>query len=77
MSSASMKQITKETEKDKRSSEEIYQSIVARLKIITPNELTEQEAHEAARNLIGFCQEIIHYKIKTQKSKKCDHKTNE
>ncbi len=69
MHSASMKQIIKETDKDKRSFEEIYQTIVARLKTITPTELTEQEAHEAARNLIEFCRIMLDYKIKKQKEK--------
>ncbi len=69
MHSAYVKQIIKETEKNKRFYEEIYQSIVARVKTITPNELTEKEAHEAARNLIEFCRIMLDYKIKKQKEK--------
>lgn len=66
-----MHQITQEIDKDKRSSEEIYQAIINRLKIISKDKkLTNQEAHVAARNLIGFCQEIINYKIKKRRDRK-------
>lgn len=69
MHSAYMKKVIKETDKERRTSEEIYQSIVARVKTIATTELTEQEAHEAARNLIEFCRIMLDYKIKKQKEK--------
>jgi len=59
-----------ENYKDKRSSEEIYQTIINRLKVLANNKLSDQEVHLAARNFIGFCQVIINYKIKKQKEKR-------
>ncbi len=56
--------------KGKRSSEEIYQALVNRLKIIARYKLSDQEADSAVRNLIDFCQEIINYKIKNAKGRK-------
>lgn len=57
-------QVKKEIDKDKRLPKEIYQAIVNRLKIISQDKLTDTEAHSAARNLIGFYQEIVDYKLK-------------
>ena len=59
-------------ERNKRTSEEIYAGIVARIKIIYQDKITETEACEAARNLIGFCQEILNYKL--EKQRKQEHK---
>ena len=52
---------------DKRSSEEIYAAIVAKIKIMYKGKITETEACEAARNLISFCQEILSYKVDKQR----------
>ncbi|WP_341759793.1 hypothetical protein [Candidatus Tisiphia endosymbiont of Ptychoptera albimana] len=54
---------------NERTKEEIYASIVFRIKVMYHNKITDQEAHEAARNLIGFCQEIINCKMKKQEQK--------
>ena len=54
-------------ERNKRTSEEIYANIVARIKIMYQGKITETEACEAARNLIGFCQEILNYKLNKQR----------
>lgn len=54
---------------DKRSQEEIYQAIVTRIKNTATNELSDQEANLAARNLISFCQKILDYKIKQMNKK--------
>ena len=62
-----MHQAIKGINQDKRLPEEIYQAIVSRLKIISQDKLTDTEAHAAARNLIGFCQEIINYTKNTKK----------
>ena len=56
-------------DKDKRSKEEIYWSIVNRIKVLAKEELSEQEAHSAARNLISFCQILIDYKINSKKKR--------
>lgn len=48
-----------EIEKPQRSASEIYDSIVGRIRVMYNNELSDKEAHEAARNLIGFCQKAI------------------
>ena len=71
MKNAYIQQMIQEVNNDKRTSEEIYQAIINRLKIIAQDKkLTNQEAHAADRNLIGFCQEIINYKAKKQRDKK-------
>ncbi|WP_425363604.1 hypothetical protein [Candidatus Tisiphia endosymbiont of Hybos culiciformis] len=71
MKNVYMHQMIQEVNNDKRTSEEIYQAIINRLKIIAQDKkLTNQEAHAAARNLIGFCQEIINYKARKQRNKK-------
>lgn len=46
-------------EPDGRTSDEIYGSIVKRIKAQSKQKLTDAEAHEAARNLIGFCDTIL------------------
>ncbi|MFP3017820.1 MAG: hypothetical protein ACEY3E_02705 [Candidatus Tisiphia sp.] len=53
---------------NERTKEEIYASIVFRIKVMYHNKITDSEAHEAARNLIDFCQEIIDYKMKKQRT---------
>ena len=60
--------------KEKRSPEKIYQALVNRLKIIARDELSDQEAHSAARNLIGFYQVIMDYKIKKQNEMRNEQK---
>ncbi|WP_425361811.1 hypothetical protein [Candidatus Tisiphia endosymbiont of Mystacides longicornis] len=62
-----MHQITKEIDKDKRSSKETYLSIVNKLKTMSNNQLSDEELHESAKNLIGFYQIIIDYKMKQKK----------
>lgn len=51
-------------ELNKRTKEEIYSSIVLRIKLMYRNRITDSEAQAAARNLISFCQEIIDCKLK-------------
>lgn len=60
--------------KGKRFPEEIYQALVNRLKIIARDELSDQEAHAAARNLIGFYQVIMDYTIKKQNEMRNEQK---
>ena len=45
--------------KDERTGEEIYAGIVTRIKIMYQDKITDAQSQEAARNLIGFCQEIL------------------
>ena len=63
-----IQQIIREIDNDKRSPKEIFTAIVGKLNIMSKNKLTDQELHAAARNLIGFCQEIIDYKMKKQRT---------
>lgn len=70
MQNAYMRQIIQEIDNDQRLPEEIYAAIITRLKIISKDKLTAQEAHTAARNLIGFCQEIINYKMTKHRNEK-------
>ncbi|WP_341750217.1 hypothetical protein [Candidatus Tisiphia endosymbiont of Sialis lutaria] len=67
MSKADIQKIAKEIDKDKRSSKEIYLSIVNKLKTMSNNQLSDEELHESAKNLIGFYQTIIDYKMKQKK----------
>ncbi|WP_375334067.1 hypothetical protein [Candidatus Tisiphia endosymbiont of Xenochironomus xenolabis] len=67
MKNAYMQQITKEIDKDKRSSKETYLSIVNKLKTMSNNQLSDEELHESAKNLIGFYQIIIDHKMKQKK----------
>ena len=62
--------------KDGRTGEEIYAGIVTRIKIMYQDKITDAQSHEAARNLIGFCQEIINYKFEQQKQRECTGKQN-
>jgi hypothetical protein len=58
---------TQKLERNERTSEETYARIITRIKIIYKDKITEAEASEAARNLIGFCQEILNYKFDKQR----------
>jgi len=62
--------------KDERTGEEIYAGIVTRIKIMYQDKITDAQSQEAARNLIGFCQEILNYKLKKQKQRECTGKQN-
>ncbi len=55
---------------NERSKNEIYETIVFRIKLMYKNQITDSEAQEAARNLINFCQEIVEYKAATAKDLK-------
>ncbi|HJD60039.1 MAG TPA: hypothetical protein LFW20_05250 [Rickettsia endosymbiont of Omalisus fontisbellaquei] len=54
---------------DKRSSEEIYDSILGRIRQMYNGKLPEQEVHEAARRLIEFVKIIIEVSIRQEKEK--------
>ena len=62
-------------ERNKRTSEEIYVDIVAIIKTIYKDKITETEASEAARNLIGFCQEILEFKLEKQRKQEYKQKS--
>jgi hypothetical protein len=44
---------------EKRPLGEIYDSVVDNIYQMYDNQITHKEAHEAARNLLGFCQKVI------------------
>ncbi|HJD64159.1 MAG TPA: hypothetical protein LFW13_04055 [Rickettsia endosymbiont of Sericostoma sp.] len=67
MSKTDIQKIVKEIDKDKRSSKETYLSIVNKLKTMSNNQLSDEELHNSAKNLIGFYQIIIDYKMKQKK----------
>jgi hypothetical protein len=54
---------------DKRSSEEIYGSILGRIRQMYNGKLPEQEVHEAARRLIEFVKIIMEVSIRQEKEK--------
>lgn len=47
---------------------ESYDSIVCGIKGVYNNSITDKEANEAARNLIGFCNIIVNYKIEQMRN---------
>ena len=58
---------------DKRSSEEIYNSILGRIRQMYNGKLPEAEIHEAARRLIEFVK--IMMEVNTRQSKEKNNKT--
>jgi len=44
---------------DDRSLSDIHDAIVERIQELNDNQLTQKEAEEAARNLLGFCNKVI------------------
>ena len=55
----SKKYIPPSLPEDKRSIAEVYDAVVEDIQAMYGNTLTEKEAHEAARNLLGFCQKVV------------------
>ncbi|HJD55077.1 MAG TPA: hypothetical protein LFW21_00095 [Rickettsia endosymbiont of Pyrocoelia pectoralis] len=55
--------------KDKRSSNELYESILSRIRQMYNGKLPEQEVHEAARRLIEFVKIIMEVSIRQEKEK--------
>lgn len=47
------------TSTEKRSLGDIYDAVVDNIYQMYDNQITHKEAHEAARNLLGFCQKVI------------------
>ncbi len=54
-------------EQNNYTNKKAYAHIADRIKTTYNGEITESEAYEAARNLIGLSQEIIDYKVKKQR----------
>ncbi|WP_341792990.1 hypothetical protein [Rickettsia endosymbiont of Ceutorhynchus obstrictus] len=54
---------------DKRSSEEIYNSILEKIRKMYNNKLPEAEIHEAARRLIEFMKIIMEVQMRLEKEK--------
>lgn len=54
---------------DKRSSEEIYSSILERIRQMYNGKLPEQEVHEAARRLIEFMKIIMEVNTRLEREK--------
>jgi|GEM_PF-6759996 len=54
---------------DKRSTEEIYESIVGRIRRMYQGKLSELEIHEAARNMIEFVKIFMQVQGKLEKEK--------
>jgi hypothetical protein len=53
--------------KPSRTVDEIYASLVERIKRQYGDEISEQEAHEAARNLLGLCNKIVDMEMERMK----------
>lgn len=45
---------------DKRTKEEIFQELVGQMKQLSKDEITDGEAAQAARALIGFCSALVY-----------------
>ena len=50
-----------------RTVDEIYASLVERIKRQYGKNISEQEAHEAARNLLGLCNKIVDMELERLK----------
>jgi len=44
-----------------------FSRIVARIKAIYKDKITDEEAETAARNMIGFCQTIVTYRTRKER----------
>ncbi len=53
----------------RRSLDEIYASVVERIKKQYHYKISDQEADEAARNLLGFCQKLVEIKAEQIRDK--------
>ena len=53
--------------KPSRTVDEIYTSLVARIKRQYGDKISEKEAHEAARNLLGLCNKIVDMEMERMK----------
>ena len=53
---------------DGRSSTELYEDIVQSMRNLYDGKITDPEAHEAARNFIGFCRQVLD--VQDRKNKK-------
>jgi hypothetical protein len=52
---------------ERRSLGDIYDSVVDNIYQMYDNKITHKEAHEAARNLLGFCQKVIEIRARENK----------
>lgn len=48
---------------DTRTKEQLFDCLVQRMKVLSPTEITDGEAAQAAHRLIGFCQTILRSNI--------------
>lgn len=49
-----------------------YDKIVQKIQALYDHKLTEKEAHEAARNLIGFCKVLLEIHQEKNQNPKCE-----
>lgn len=54
----------------KKKARDSYASLVSRIKNLYGDEITNREAHDAARNLLAFCQEMLDGKLMQHKLEK-------
>ena len=47
----------------KKKAQDAYASLVDRIEELYGNEITNSEAHDTARNLLAFCQEMLNQKV--------------
>jgi hypothetical protein len=55
---------------DNKSADRIYDEIVQDMQDLCDDEISTAEAHDAARNLIGFCQTVLAIKRRLEQDKK-------
>ncbi len=53
------KKLKERLKNDTRTKEEIFQELVVQMKGLSKNGMSDDEAAEAARNLINFCSALI------------------
>jgi hypothetical protein len=62
---------------DTRTKEQLFECLVQRMKALSPTEITDGEAAQAARRLIGFCQTILQSRAKRSIDSTCNADTIE
>ncbi|MDX2073806.1 MAG: hypothetical protein SFX19_05505 [Alphaproteobacteria bacterium] len=62
---------------DTRTKEQLFECLVQRMKVLSPTEITDGEAAQAARRLIGFCQTILQSRAKRSIDSNCNADTIE
>lgn len=67
------KEIITALKSDKRTKEQVFQDLVAQMKQLSSEEMTDGEASQAARALIGFCSVLVYGEPKKSVDSTCNN----